>query len=163
MNYQIIAMQPSDWKQVCEIYAQGIQTGQATFETKVPSWEQWDENHLKICRIVACSGESILGWAVLSPTSKRFAYAGVVEVSIYVDKKYCGQGVGKALLERLISLSEEVGFWTLQSTIIRENIASYRLHEKCGFRKVGVREKIAKIGNEWHDTVLMEWRSKHIQ
>lgn len=163
MNYQIIAMKPSDWEQVREIYAQGIQTGQATFETKVPTWEQWDENHQKLCRIVASVGERLLGWAVLSPTSKRSAYAGVAEVSIYIDQKYCGQGIGKALLEKLLSLSEENGFWTLQSTIIRENIASFRLHEKCGFRKVGVRERIAKIGNEWHDTVLMEWRSKQIQ
>lgn len=162
MNYQIAAMKPTDWEQVREIYAQGIQTSQATFETKVPTWEHWDENHLSLCRIVACAGNIILGWAVLSPTSKRSAYAGVVEVSIYIDKKYYGQGVGKALLEKLLSLSEKNGFWTLQSTIIRENIASFRLHQKCGFRKVGVREKVAKIGNEWHDTVLMEWRSKHI-
>lgn len=163
MHYQIEKMEPSDWKQVCDIYAQGIKTGRATFQAEVPSWEEWNRGHIRLCRLVARSGDDVLGWAALSPTSSRSVYAGVAELSLYIDEKHQGQGVGAALLTHLITVSEDNGFWTLQSVIIRENAASIRLHTKCGFREVGIREKIAKMSNgAWHDTVLMERRSKRI-
>ncbi len=163
MNYQIAKMEPDDWKQVSDIYLQGIKTGKATFQTEVPTWEYWDKSHIRLCRLVVRSGNTVLGWAAISPTSSRSVYAGVVEVSLYIDEKYQGQGIGTVLLENLIKQSEENGFWTLQSVIIKENAASIRLHKKCGFREVGTREKIAKTGNGiWHDTVLMERRSKKV-
>lgn len=161
MQYIIDEMEASDWEQVKEIYLEGIRTGLATFQTEAPVWENWDKGHLNSCRLVARSESSILGWVALSPTSSRSCYAGVVEVSIYISEKYKGQGVGTALLKEVIKQSEEEGIWTLYCSIIRENIASLALHKKCGFREIGIREKIAKMSNgAWHDTVLMERRSK---
>lgn len=163
MDYQIGAMHPEDWEQVSAIYLQGIRSGKATFQTEIPSWQAWDGSHLSVCRLVARSGNTILGWAALSPTSSRQAYAGVVEVSIYTHEEYHGCGVGTALLAELIIMADESGFWTLQSVIIRENTASIGLHKKCGFREVGIREKIARMGDgTWHDSVLMERRSTKV-
>lgn len=163
MNYQIVKMEPNDWEQVSFIYGQGIKTGKATFQSEVPTWREWDKNHSDVCRLVARSENAVLGWAAVSPTSSRSVYAGVVEVSLYINEKYQGQGIGSVLLKNLIKQSEENGFWTLQSVIIKENVASIHLHKKCGFREVGTREKIAKMGNGiWHDTVLMERRSKMV-
>lgn len=161
MEYKIEKMMQSDWEQVAGIYLEGIKTEIATFQTEVPTFEAWDNSHISSCRIVARSGDSILGWAVLSPTSSRCVYAGVAEVSIYISEKYKGQGVGMALLTSLIELSEQDGFWTLQSGIIRENTASIELHKKCGFREIGIRERVGKMNNKnWLDVVLMERRSK---
>jgi len=161
MEYKIEEMKDLDWKQVANIYMQGIKTGIATFQSEVPSFENWNNSHISSCRLVARSGDKILGWGVLSSTSSRCVYAGVAEVSIYIGEKYKKHGIGKALLTNLIKVSEENGFWTLQSGIIRENLASIRLHEECGFREIGIREKIAKMNNEnWLDVVLMERRSK---
>lgn len=161
MNYIIDEMKQSDWKQAADIYLEGIKTKKATFQTDVPSWEAWDRSHIKSCRLVARLGDDVLGWAALSPTSSRCVYAGVAEVSIYIGEKYRGFGIGETLLTKLVRLSEENGFWTLQSGIIRENSASIALHKKCGFREVGIREKIAKMNNEkWMDVVFMERRSK---
>lgn len=161
MDYKIDEMKQSDWEQVANIYLGGIKTGLATFQTEVPTWESWNNGHISLCRLVARSGDNVLGWAVLSPTSSRCVYAGVAEVSIYIGEKYKGQGVGTHLLNNLIQLSEENGFWTLQSGIIRDNLASISLHRKCGFREVGIREKVAKMHNEkWMDVVFMERRSK---
>ena len=161
MEYKIEEMIPSDWQQVASIYLEGIKTEIATFQTEVPTFEAWDNSHISLCRIVARLGDSVLGWAALSPTSSRCVYAGVAEVSIYIGEKYKGQGLGKALLTNLIKVSEENGFWTLQSGIIRENVASIALHKKCGFREIGIREKVGKMNNEkWLDVVLMERRSK---
>lgn len=162
MDFKIEAMKPSDWEQVREIYLKGIQTGIATFQTvsDLPDWETWNRGHLPCCRLVANAEPGILGWAALSPTSSRPVYSGVVEVSIYIHPDVQGQGIGTALLRRLIKVSEENGFWTLQSGIMRENAASLALHQKCGFREVGIREKIGKMGDgTWHDVVLMERRS----
>ena len=154
-------MEPSDWQQVSHIYLQGIKTGKATFQTEVPNWESWDKDHTNSCRLVVRSENLILGWAALSPTSSRCCYAGTAEVSIYIDGDYKGQGVGTVLLQNLVKLSEEDGFWTLQSGIIRENTASIAIHESCGFREIGIREKVAKMESGiWHDVVLMERRSK---
>ncbi|MEW9095454.1 MAG: N-acetyltransferase family protein [Clostridiaceae bacterium] len=161
MEYVIEEMKSSDWEQVKNIYLEGIKTGTATFQTEAATWENWDKGHLNSCRLVARSSNDILGWVALSPTSSRCVYFGVAEVSIYIGEKYNGQGIGTALLKNLFKLSEENGIWTLQSVIIKENTSSILLHKKCGFREVGIREKIAKMGDgAWHDTVLMERRSK---
>lgn len=161
MEYKIEEMKLSDWGQICNIYLQGIITGKATFQTEVPDWEDWDNGHINSCRLVARSEDVVLGWAALSPTSSRSCYAGTAEVSIYIDEKYKGQGIGTALLQRLIKKSEENGFWTLQSGIIRENTVSIATHKNCGFREIGIREKVAKMKSGiWHDVVLMERRSK---
>lgn len=161
MEYNIDEMKSTDWEQVKNIYLEGIKTGVATFQTEAPVWENWDKGHLNTCRLVARSGNCIAGWVALSPTSGRSCYSGVVEVSIYISEKYKGQGIGTVLLKKVIEQSEESGIWTLYCSIIRENTASIALHKKCGFREIGIREKIAKMDNGiWHDTVLMERRSK---
>lgn len=161
MNYTIEEMKESDWDEVSKIYLEGINTGIATFQNSLPTFEVWDNGHIKSCRLVAKCDGKILGFIALSPTSSRPVYSGVAEVSIYIEENYRGLGVGKALMTSLIKLSEENNFWTLQSGIIRENAASIELHKKCGFREIGVREKVAKMDNSiWHDTVLMERRSK---
>jgi phosphinothricin acetyltransferase len=163
MDYIIDEMTFTDWGQVSRIYLEGIQTGKATFQTTAPSWEDWNKGHLNFCRLVVRNDAEVLGWVALSPTSSRCVYRGVAEVSIYIGQKFRGQGIGKILLEKVVSLSEENGLWTLQSGIIRENISSIILHKKCGFREIGIREKVAKMGNgDWHDVVLMERRSKTV-
>lgn len=160
MNFIIDEMKKSDWKQVRLIYLEGIKTGVATFEKDIPSWDEWDAGHLKVARLVARSDDAVLGWAALTPYSNRCIYGGVAEESIYIKQAYKGRGVGKALLTALIQQSEESGFWTLQAGIIRDNTISIALHEKCGFRIVGIREKIGKsINGVWTDVVLMERRS----
>jgi Sortase and related acyltransferases len=160
MKYRTEEMKQSDWEQVKNIYLEGIKTGVATFQSEAPTWESWDKGHLDCCRLVARSQCDILGWVALSPTSSRSCYEGVVEVSIYIDEKYKGQGVGTELLLSIIKQSEEKGIWSLYCSIIRENEASIELHKKCGFREIGIREKIAKMSNgKWHDVVLMERRS----
>ncbi|NSB30226.1 GNAT family N-acetyltransferase [Clostridium saccharoperbutylacetonicum] len=163
MNYTIEKMKKSDWDEVSQIYLEGINTGIATFQNSVPTFEAWDNGHIEACRLVAKSNEKVLGFITLSATSSRCVYSGVAEVSIYVGKNYRGLGIGHALMTNMIKLSEENNFWTLQSGIIKENVASIKLHESCGFREIGIREKIAKMDNGiWHDTVLMEHRSKVI-
>ncbi|MCE5208554.1 MAG: N-acetyltransferase family protein [Chloroflexi bacterium] len=152
-------MKLEEARAVLEIYALGIASGQATFETVVPDWAQWDANHLKMCRLVARLPALIVGWAALSAASKRIVYAGVAEVSIYVHPSYQRQGIGRKLLEELIRRSEDAGFWTLQSSMFPENTASVALHQKCGFRVVGRREKIARLNDTWRDTLWMERRS----
>jgi phosphinothricin acetyltransferase len=160
---RIRPMVPQDWIKVADIYAQGIATGIATFQTEVPHWDVWDAGHRKDARIVAEKDSEVIGFATLSPVSARACYRGVAEVSIYIDESARGMGIGKLLLKQLIILSEEVGIWTLQSSIDRENIASIRLHESCGFRLLGFREKIAcDWHGVWRDTVLMERRSQSI-
>ena len=161
MEFIIESMLASDWEQVKRIYLEGIESGIATFQTEAPTWENWNKGHLDVCRCVARSSENILGWVALSPTSSRECYKGVVEVSIYVGEKYKGQGIGSSLLTNLVNQSEAQGIWTLYCAIIRENTASIMMHKKCGFREIGIREKVAKMSNGvWHDVVLMERRSK---
>jgi L-amino acid N-acyltransferase YncA len=152
-------MRPEDWQHVYAIYSQGILTGNATFETNLPSWEDWDSAHLSDPRLVARSGDEVLGWAALSPVSNRKVYAGVTEVSIYIREESRGQRVGSTLLEALIARSEEIRIWTLQASIFPENQASLALHLKFGFRIVGRRERIAQLNGIWRDTVLIERRS----
>ena len=160
MNFTIAAMKEDDWPAVLEIYRQGIATGNATFETELPSWQNWDAGHLRHCRIVAHDGPAVLGWAALSPVSTRQVYEGVMEVSIYIAEGARGRGIGRALLQELIQQSEASGIWTLQAGIFPENVASVELHKSCGFREVGRRELIGKMGEHWRDTVQLERRSK---
>ena len=163
MDYNIKKMTETDWQGVVKVYSEGINTGKATFQTELPSFAEWDDSHIKTCRLVAHLGNKVIGWCALSPTSSRCVYAGVAEVSIYIGEEYRGKGIGKALLTNLVKLSEENGFWTLQSGIIKENVGSIVLHKSCGFREIGIREKISKMSNgEWFDVILMERRSKII-
>lgn len=159
MNVEIVPMQPADWPLVREIYAEGIATGDATFETDVPDWEQWDRAHLRDCRLVANENGKVIGWAALSPVSARRVYAGVAEISIYVAEAVRGRKVGKSLLESLIRESEMNGIWTLQAGIFPENTASVALHTGCRFTKVGVRQRIGKLRDRWRDVLLLERRS----
>ncbi len=153
-------MRRSDWPAVCSIYRAGIATGQATFETRAPGWGKWNATHLAGPRLVAVSGDDVVGWAALSRVSSRKVYAGVAEVSVYVSEDSRGLGIGRQLLERLISESETAGVWTLQASIFPENRASVSLHKTLGFREVGRRRRIGKMHDEWRDTVLFERRSK---
>jgi L-amino acid N-acyltransferase YncA len=156
----IISMLSSHWEKVKKIYEEGIATGNATFETTVPPWEDWDASHAKSPRLVAVENEEIVGWAALTNVSGRCIYAGVGEVSVYVSGLHRGKGIGRKLLQALISESEKNEYWTLQAGIFPENKSSIKIHEDCGFRLIGVREKIGKMNNVWRDTLLMEKRSK---
>lgn len=155
-------MLPGHWNQVAKIYRQGIETGMATFEKKVPSWEAWDGNHIKECRIIAKEVDKVIGWAALSNVSSRCVYGGVAEVSVYVGTANRGMGVGELLLKNLIDQSEKLGYWTLQSGIFPENKKSIELHQKAGFRIIGYREKIGQLDGVWKDNILMERRSKKV-
>lgn len=159
MNLIIEPMQPKDWAAVRAIYLEGIATGNATFETDAPSWEAWDKGHRRDCRLVARKGGRVVGWAALSPASKRRVYAGVAEVSIYIAEAARGQGVGKALLQALVEESERQSIWMLQTGIFPENVASLALHKSCGFREVGRRERLGQMDGVWRDVLLMERRS----
>jgi len=156
MDYQITPMQPADWPAICEIYREGIATGNATFETELPEWEKWDNGHRKDCRLIAREKEQVFAWAALSPVSSRRVYSGVAEVSVYVAAAARGNGIGKAVLQALIDESERHGIWTLQAGIFPENVASIALHKSCGFREVGVRRSIGKLGELWRDVLLLE-------
>ena len=173
MNYPILPMHPSLWPTVRAIYGEGIATGNATVETELPDWEKWDSSHHRNCRLVALEPfaeddedlvisldrVNVLGWAALSPVSARRVYAGVAEVSVYVAAVARGRGMGRALLQALVFESEQNGIWTLQAGIFPENAASIALHKSCGFREVGVRRRIGKMGERWRDVLLLERRS----
>jgi L-amino acid N-acyltransferase YncA len=149
-----------NWPAVADIYWDGMRSGLATFETEVPSWEAWDANHLPDHRLVADLLGEVVGWAALSPASSRRCYAGVAENSVYVAAGARGLGIGRKLLEALIAGAEAAGIWTIQTSIFPENRASLALHERCGFRVVGTRERIAKRDGVWRDTVFLERRSE---
>jgi L-amino acid N-acyltransferase YncA len=159
MDFDVRAMRSEDWPAVRNIYSEGIATGNATFETEIPEWAKWDQRHLQDCRLVAQAGERILGWAALSPVSSRRVYSGVAEVSVYVAAETRGRGVGKMLLQSLVTQSERCGMWTLQAGIFSENAASIALHKSCGFREVGLRRKLGQRGGIWRDVLLLERRS----
>jgi L-amino acid N-acyltransferase YncA len=147
-----------DWAAVAEIYWDGMRDGLATFETEVPSWDTWDAVHLAEHRLVAEQLGEVVGWAALSPASTRRCYAGVVENSVYVARYAQGRGIGRRLLARLIAGAKAAGIWTIQTSIFPENRASLAVHERCGFRVVGMRERIAKRDGSWRDTVFLELR-----
>lgn len=159
-GYSIDSLRPADWDEVRAIYLEGILTGQATFETEAPDWEQWDASRLKDCRLVARFGDVVAGWAALSPVSGRRVYAGVTETSIYIAERFRGLGPGRLLLEALIECSEQHGIWTLQAGIFPENVQSLTLYRKCGFREVGRRERLGMMDGHWRDVILMERRSR---
>lgn len=151
---------PEDWPRVREIYEDGIRSGVATFETQAPSWEDWHSAHPELRLVAERSDDGVVGWAALSPTSARRCYRGVGEVSVYVAEEARGSGVGRALLERLVSRSEDAGYWTLTAGVFPENEASLALHRGCGFRDVGVRERLGEAAGVWRDVLLLERRSK---
>lgn len=155
---ELRALLPDDWSAVAEIYWDGMRDGLATFETEVPSWEAWDAAHLAEHRLVAVVDGGVLGWAALSAASARRCYAGVVENSVYVAREAQGLGIGRTLLDALIKGARKAGLWTIQCSIFPENRASLALHERCGFRVIGTRERIAKRDGIWRDTLLLERR-----
>ncbi len=158
----IRAMTEHDHSKVLEIYKMGLNTRNATFETEVPDWTDWDKKHLPQARFVFVDNGIVVGWAALSPVSTRKVYEGVAEVSVYTDTNFLGKGIGSQLMEALIISSEEHGIWSLFSSIFPENQRTIKLHEKFGFRVIGKREKIAKLDDKWRDTLLLERRSKRI-
>jgi len=147
-----------DWQAVRAIYAQGIATGNATFETEVPPFDLWSAAHPPRYRFVAVLGGDIVGWVAATPVSDRCAYAGVIEHSVYIDARARGQGIGRLLLETLIERADASGVWTIQSGIFPENRASVELHRRCGFRVVGTRERLGQLHGTWRDVLLMERR-----
>jgi phosphinothricin acetyltransferase len=149
-----------DWPAVRRIYEEGVATGNATFETEAPDWRTWDVGHT--LRLVAEEGGEVLGWAALSPVSERCVYAGVAEDSIYVSTGAQGRGVGRLLLDELVRQADAEGIWTVQTGIFPENEASLGLHERCGFRVVGIRERLGQHNGVWRDVVFMERRSKEV-
>jgi L-amino acid N-acyltransferase YncA len=155
---EVRTLLPEDWSAVADIYWDGLRGGLATFETEVPSWEAWDAAHLPEHRLVAVVAGEVVGWAALSPASSRRCYAGVVENSVYIAREQQGQGIGRLLLDALLKGARRARLWTVQTSIFPENRASLALHERCGFRVVGVRERIAKRDGIWRDTVLLEKR-----
>jgi L-amino acid N-acyltransferase YncA len=155
-------MTADDWNVVRAIYDEGIATRNATFITSSPEWTDWDAGHLRACRLVAEEGQAVLGWAALSPVSSRCVYAGVAEVSVYVAREAQGRGIGRGLLSALIRASEAQGLWTLQAGILPENVASVALHERCGFRIVGRRERLGQMDGVWRDVLLLERRRNDI-
>jgi L-amino acid N-acyltransferase YncA len=152
-------MTPEDWPAVETIYAEGIATGDATFETKPPNWDEFDAGRLPGHRLVAVEHGEIVGWAALSPTSTRECYSGVVEHSVYVAEAARGRGIGRALMEALLDGADDARLWTIQTSIFPENAASLALHERLGFRVVGRRERIARLDGVWRDTIVLERRS----
>ncbi|WP_336960017.1 N-acetyltransferase family protein [Chryseobacterium contaminans] len=157
---KIISIDKEHYPEISKIYQQGIETGVATFETSVPSWESWSESKLSHSRMIAVQDDAVLGWAALSKVSSRCVYEGVAEVSIYVSENHRGKGVGKFLMHQLIEESEANGIWTLQSGMFPENEATIALHKAFGFRMIGYRERIGKLQGVWRDSVMMERRSK---
>lgn len=162
MSAPIRLMTPDDWDFVRAIYQAGIDTGHATFQQSAPSWADWNESHLAHSRLVVDGEDGVVGWAALSPVSSRCVYAGVAEVSVYVAADARGHGFGRALLDALVTASEEAGLWTLQAGIFPENRGSIVLHERCGFRVVGQRERLGEMNGAWRDVVLLERRSPKV-
>ena len=152
-------MRPEDWPAVRAIYEAGVATGNATFETTAPDWPAWDAAHLSDHRLVARDGGRVVGWTALALVSDRCVYAGVAENSIYVAPDAQGYGVGRALLTAVVASAERGGIWTVQTGIFPENQASVRLHQACGFRVVGVRERLGRLHGRWRDVLLLERRS----
>lgn len=156
------ALGPADWLRVRAIHEEGIATGDATFQAEPPGWDAWDTGHLAHSRIVGEAGGEIVGWAALSPVSARAVYGGVAEVSVYVAASARGRGIGTILLRALVDESERNGVWTLQAGIFPENETSVALHERCGFRVVGRRERLGRMRGRWRDVLLLERRSERV-
>ena len=162
LQVEIGALRAEHWPGVARIYAEGIATGNSTFETDVPSWERWDSDHLPEHRFVALCADRVVGWAAVAPVSSRCVYEGVVENSVYVSTGDRGKGVGRLLLEQLVESTEAAGVWTIQAGMFPENIASIELHEALGFEIVGRRKRLAQLDGEWRDVLLLERRSPRV-
>jgi len=159
---EIKCMAEESWPEVARIYEEGIATKNATFQTEAPLWTDWNKAHRQDCRLVASIDGKIVGWAALSPVSARPVYAGVAEVSIYIDAASRGKKIGDQLMNMLIQESESNGIWTLQSGVFPENEASIRLHLKHGFKVLGVKDRIGKMDNNWRSVALLERRSNSV-
>jgi L-amino acid N-acyltransferase YncA len=159
MNLKFKPITANDWNSIATIYKQGIETGDATFEQDVPSWEDWDASHIEKCRIATILENQIVGWAALTQVSGRCIYAGVAEVSVYVHENFRGKKIGLQLLQKIIEESEKENFWSLQSGIFPENKASLSIHDQAGFRIIGIREKIGKMNGKWRNNTILERRS----
>jgi L-amino acid N-acyltransferase YncA len=159
MPIRVRELRRTDWPAVAAIYGEGLQTGQATFETSVPAWEAWSSSHLEDHRLLAELDGAVVGWTALAPVSARAVYAGVVEESIYVAAGAQGRGIGRTLLTSLLAGADRAGIWTVQTGIFPENLASLALHRRCGFRTVGTRERLGRLNGVWRDVVLLERRS----
>jgi phosphinothricin acetyltransferase len=159
---EVRPLEAADWPAVERIYADGIATRNATFETEPPSWAEFDSGRLPGHRFVAVEDGEVVGWVALSPTSRRECYAGVAEHSVYVAERAQGRGIGRALMEALLESADAAGIWTIQTSVFPENEASVALHERVGFRIVGRRERIAKLDDAWRDTILLERRSPSV-
>ena len=157
------SMAVADWPAVAEIYRQGLEAGEASFETEVPAYDTWDRAHLETPRLVARLDDDIVGWAALSPVSDRCVYGGVAEDSVYVATHAARRGIGRRLLTELVTRAETHGIWTIQAGLFPENHASLALHEACGFRVVGRRERLGKHHGVWRDVLLVERRSEAIE
>jgi L-amino acid N-acyltransferase YncA len=162
-THQVADLRPDHWPEVARIYAEGLATRNATFETDVPSWERWDSRHLNEHRFVALREGEVVGWVAVVPISDRGVYSGVVENSVYVAESARGQGVGRRLLERLVASTEAAGVWTIQTGIFPENEASIRLHEQVGYEIVGRRKRLGKLHGVWRDVLLLERRSDVVE
>jgi phosphinothricin acetyltransferase len=160
---RITAMRPEHADQVLAVYQAGIDTGHATFETRAPTWDDFDTARLPAHRFTALdTDDQVLGWIAVSAVSGRCVYAGVVEHSVYVHPRAHGRGIGRALLDALITSTEAAGIWTIQSGIFPENTASLALHHRAGFRTVGIRERLGRHHGRWRDVVLLERRSRRL-
>ena len=148
------------WPDVARIYGEGIATGEATFETELPSWERWTGARLAEHRFVALEDGAVTGWVAVGPVSDRCVYDGVVENSVYVAEARRGRGIGRLLLEELIRSTEAAGIWTIQNGIFPENASSIRLHEHLGFEVVGRRRRLAQLHGVWRDVLMLERRSR---
>lgn len=160
MKFETITF--THYPEVAHIYEEGIATGNATFQTKAYTWEEWDKGHLQHSRIIGIENGQVIGWAALSPVSTRCVYEGVAEAGIYIRSTARGKGIGYTLMQQLIDSSEQNGIWTIQSGIFEENTASLKLHGKCGFRIIGYRERIGQMNGTWRNTVLLERRSHKV-
>jgi L-amino acid N-acyltransferase YncA len=159
---QIRSVQPTDWPAMAAIYQQGIDTGNATMETQAPSPENMATSYMTSPQLVAEEDGNVIGYALLTAVSGRCIFSGVAEVSLYIDAAHRGEGIGHQLLNHLIAESEKHNLWTLQASILRENVSSIALHKRCGFREIGYHERIGKRAGIWRDILLLERRSKHV-
>lgn len=150
------------WPEVRAIYQSGLATGNANFSSQVPGWEEWDNAHLKSCRLVMTDDDKVLGWVAITAISDRCVYAGVAEVSVYVDESVRSKGIGRRLLNAIVEESEKNNLWTLEARIFAENVASIKIHQANGFRIVGRRERIGKLNGVWRDIELLERRSDKV-